>query len=162
MECYPSMSFRMETGIPVSFTYAGEHWNSTVDRVNAEIDFESRTLPVYADLPDELLIAVGSYLMVEVRFSELPSSVIALPERSVLILGERSIVYIDLGEGRYVPRVVRIGELAFDENSEPFYPVIEGIALGERVVLDGAFLLDSQAELTGITSLMNNSVGDDL
>lgn len=157
-----SMALRMEAGLQVSFTYAGESWSTSVKRVNAELDRQTLTLPVFSELPDQLALPAGSYLMVEIRFPDLETLIAAVPERAVLRLGERSIVYVDLGEGRYLPRVVRTGELAYDDNFEPYFPVLEGLSAGDIVVLDAAFLLDSQAELTGITSLLNSSTGEDL
>ncbi len=152
----------MEEGLQLSFEYSEQRFNSSVTRINAELNRESLTLPVFASLPAQLVLTAGSPLMVDVQLTSSQISVVAVPERAVLVLGDRSIVYIDLLEGRYVPRLIRKGELSYNDNFEPFFPVLEGLSPGERVVLDAAFLLDSQAELTGITSLMNSSAGDSL
>lgn len=149
----------VEYGLSVSSSFSGQEWRGTVDRMSVQLDPRTLTLPVFSSLPDSLAAVPGSFVMAEVRFSGSGAMVIAVPERAVLAMGERSVVYVDLGNSHYVPRVIQVGELSFDENSEPFYPVLNGLAAGDRVVLDGAFLLDSQAELTGITSLMNT--GDD-
>ena len=149
----------VETELSVSAILNGVSWTGTLDRIEAQLDSRTLTLPAYSILPDSISAVAGSFVMAEIQFSYHGAAVTSVPERAVLSLGERSIVYVDLGESRYVPRVVQIGELSFDENSEPFFPVLDGLLSGERVVLDGAFLLDSQAELTGITSLMNRGDG---
>ncbi len=150
-----NMINEVEYGLSVSSSFSGEEWRGTVDRMSVQLDPRTLTLPVFSPLPDSLAIVPGSFVMAEVRFSGSGAMVVAVPERAVLAMGERRVVYVDLGNSHYVPRVIQVGELSFDENSEPYFPVISGLAVGERVVLDGAFLLDSQAELTGITSLMN-------
>lgn len=154
-----NMINKVENGLSVSSSFSGEDWRGTVDRMSVQLDPRTLTLPVFSSLPDSLAAVPGSFVMAEVRFSGSGALVVAVPERAVLTMGERSVVYVDLGNSHYVPRVIQVGELSFDDNSEPYFPVISGLAVGERVVLDGAFLLDSQAELTGITSLMNT--GDD-
>ncbi|MCK5841789.1 MAG: efflux RND transporter periplasmic adaptor subunit [Candidatus Sabulitectum sp.] len=155
-----NMVHGVETGLPVSSSISGKNWNGSIDRMAVQLDPGTLTLPVFSLLPDSLSVVPGSYVMAEVRFTHAAVTVVAVPERAVLSLGERSVVYLDLGDSHYLPRVVEIGELSFDDNSEPYYPVVSGLVAGDRVVLDGAFLLDSQAELTGVTSLMNT--GDEL
>ncbi len=149
------MILEVDTGMRVSANLSGQLWVGTVNRLAAQLDSGTLTYPVYASIPDSIAAVAGSLVMADVQFSSTEFMVTAVPESAVLILGERSIVYVDLGNAHYVPRVIKIGKLSFDENSEPYYPVIEGLSVGEKVVLGGAFLLDSQAELTGITSLMN-------
>lgn len=150
-----NMINEVEYGLSVSSRFSGEEWRGTVDRISVQLDPRTLTLPVFSSLPDSLATVPGSFVMAEVRFSGSGAMVVAVPERAVLAMGERTVVYVDLGNSHYVPRVIQVGELSFDENSEPYFPVLNGLAAGDRVVLDGAFLLDSQAELTGITSLMN-------
>jgi len=150
-----NMAALLETGLNVSAVLPGGIWKGLVDRVEPRLNPGTLTLSVYASLPDSVSVIPGLIAPAEVEFSRLNRMEVSVPERSVLMLGERSIVYIDLGDARYIPREVRVGALSFDSNLEPFYPVIEGVVQGERVVEDGAFLLDSQAELVGIKSLLN-------
>jgi len=142
-------------GLPVTVNYNGDSWTGTVDRMEAQMNFQTQTLPVYAVIPDSVPLVPGSYVIASISLAPRADAVLTIPESAVLSLGERHVIYVQLEATRYVPRVIRVGELSFDEFSQPFYPVLEGLSAGERVVLDGAFLLDSQAELTGVTSLMN-------
>lgn len=96
--------------------------------------------------------------------------VLSVPRSSVLRLGQRSLVYLltaptaypvnedntlRIEEVRFEPREVVVGELSTDENGQLFYPVIQGLDTGDVVALDGVFLIDSQAELIGLPSLLN-------
>jgi Cu(I)/Ag(I) efflux system membrane fusion protein len=70
--------------------------------------------------------------------------VIAVPRSAVINTGRRSVAFVEIGPGRYEMRNIKIGSAAGDH-----YVVLEGLAEGERVVERGAFLLDSQTQLTG-------------
>ena len=97
-------------------------------------------------------------------------SVLSVPRSSVLSLGERSVAYVltaptsytvnDDGslsiEGvRFEPRTVVVGNLSRDSGGSFYYPVLSGLESGDVVALEGAFLIDSQAELIGLPSLLN-------
>lgn len=78
--------------------------------------------------------------------------VLAVPKSAVLDVGMRKLVYIDKGEGRYEAREVKLGpeaEAMIEERKEKFFPVLEGLAEGDKVVTRANFLIDSQAQLTG-------------
>jgi Cu(I)/Ag(I) efflux system membrane fusion protein len=73
---------------------------------------------------------------------------LAVPLLAVLDSGLRKLVYIEHGPGEYMPVEVVLGPRAGD-----FYPVLKGLQGGERVVARGNFLLDSQFQIQGLTSL---------
>jgi RND family efflux transporter MFP subunit len=78
--------------------------------------------------------------------------VLAVPGSAVLDAGVRTLVYLDLGDGRYQPREVRVGpqaEARVEGGVEIFYPVLSGLAPGDRVVTRANFLIDSQSQLSG-------------
>ncbi|KPL19340.1 MAG: hypothetical protein AMJ92_03370 [candidate division Zixibacteria bacterium SM23_81] len=78
--------------------------------------------------------------------------VLAVPKSAILDVGTRKLVYIDQSAGRYEAREVKLGpeaELLLQEKSEPFFPVLEGLAEGDKVVARANFLIDSQSQLTG-------------
>jgi hypothetical protein len=55
----------------------------------------------------------------------------------------------------FMPREVTVGEPALGDDGVMYRPLLSGAQAGEIVALEGAFLLDSQAELSGIESLLN-------
>jgi multidrug efflux pump subunit AcrA (membrane-fusion protein) len=77
------------------------------------------------------------------------AGVLAVPHSAVLITGRRNIVYVEKEEGIYVMREVVLGPKA-----DGYYPVIEGLSAGEKVVTEGSFLIDSQMQLLGKPSLL--------
>lgn len=68
---------------------------------------------------------------------------ITIPSESVIRSGERNIVFVSQGAGRFIPRTVTIGN-QLDNNR---IHILEGLAAGDRVVTSGQFLLDSESKL---------------
>ncbi len=77
---------------------------------------------------------------------------LVVPESAALFTGRRSVVYVEHeGEERpvYEATVVRLGPRMGD-----VYPVVAGLAEGERVVIHGAFALDADLQIRGGHSMM--------
>ena len=77
------------------------------------------------------------------------ASPLAVPATAVLDSGTRRLVYVERSKGLFEPREVVLGPRAVE-----FYPVVKGLAAGERVVTRGNFLIDSQFQITGHPSLL--------
>jgi hypothetical protein len=80
---------------------------------------------------------------------EKTTQVLAIPATAVLDTGIRKIVYIEKGNGQYVGKEVTLGPKAGD-----YYPVLEGLKEGDKVVTSANFLIDSQSQLTGGASAL--------
>ena len=74
--------------------------------------------------------------------------VLAVPVSAVLDSGTRQIVYIEKSRGLFEPRELTLGPRAGE-----YYAVLAGLAVGDRVVTRGNFLIDSQFQITGHPSL---------
>jgi Cu(I)/Ag(I) efflux system membrane fusion protein len=82
-----------------------------------------------------------------------------IPRSAVLFTGKRSIVYVQVPDQdglTYEGRVVELGGRA-----DEFYTVRSGLAKGERVVVHGAFRIDSAMQIMAKPSMMNQSPSDD-
>ncbi|MFQ6132098.1 MAG: efflux RND transporter periplasmic adaptor subunit [Armatimonadota bacterium] len=67
---------------------------------------------------------------------------LAVPTEAVIDTGERQVVFVALGEGRYVPREIRVGDRV-----DNWYPVESGLEEGDKVVTSGQFMIDSESRL---------------
>lgn len=115
-----------------------------VSYIFPEADKESRTLRVRIDLPKGLgTLKVNQ--MVEVYFEKPLGEVLAIPESAVVDTGRRQVVFVEKDIGVYEPRIVKLGRKV-----EGYYEVLDGLKEGEKVVVKGTFLLDSEAQLKGI------------
>lgn len=75
---------------------------------------------------------------------------LSIPKEAVLDTGKRTVAYVDLGNGRYQAREVKIGPLVqslIGGKKRNFYPLIDGIEEGENVVSKGNFLINSQSQI---------------
>ena len=60
-----------------------------------------------------------------------------VPARAVYLRGEQHYVFVDQGNGRYARRAIRVGPL-----TDGYQVVLQGLAATDKVVLDGALLLE--------------------
>jgi Cu(I)/Ag(I) efflux system membrane fusion protein len=73
---------------------------------------------------------------------------LAVPVLAVLDSGTRQIVYVEKSRGLFEPRELTLGPRAGE-----YFAVLAGLTEGERVVMRGNFLIDSQFQITGHPSL---------
>lgn len=69
-------------------------------------------------------------------------SILVVPRDAVVDRGTTRYVFVERGGGLFEPRVVATGALVVDERE-----IVAGLAEGERVVVRGAFVLDSESRL---------------
>lgn len=77
---------------------------------------------------------------------------LAVPKEAVLDTGVRKVVYIDLGNGQFKAKEVKVAQEAIaivDGQERRFFPLIEGLNELDTVVTSGNFLIDSQSQLIG-------------
>jgi RND family efflux transporter MFP subunit len=72
--------------------------------------------------------------------------VLSVPESAVIDTGTRKIVYVETQSGVYDARAVTL-----DNRVGAYYPVIDGLAAGQRIVSQGSFLVDAEARLNPST-----------
>ena len=77
---------------------------------------------------------------------------ILVPRNAVLTVGDDSVIYVEVGPGRFEIR--RISVAAYTQTHAA---VSAGLEAGEVVATDGNFLLDSQSQLIGNASLLDPS-----
>ncbi|MCF8029245.1 MAG: efflux RND transporter periplasmic adaptor subunit [Desulfobacteraceae bacterium] len=68
---------------------------------------------------------------------------IHVPRSAVLRSGERDVVFVRRGAGKYSPREVKLGMPLDNDRMQ----ILEGLAPGEQVVTSGQFMLDSESKL---------------
>jgi membrane fusion protein, copper/silver efflux system len=81
-------------------------------------------------------------MFVDVLLSASVGKRLAIPESAVLYVGDKRLVFVDLGDGRFAPRAVNLGAKAGD-----YYEVVSGVKAGEIVVTSGNFLIASESRL---------------
>jgi Cu(I)/Ag(I) efflux system membrane fusion protein len=95
--------------------------------------------------PPKLKAQPAKYL---VRLDAPPKDeVLSVPESAVIDTGTRKVVYVEAEPGVYEGREVVLGARVGGR-----YPVLEGLAPGEKVAASGAFLIDAESRLNPATA----------
>jgi Cu(I)/Ag(I) efflux system membrane fusion protein len=76
-------------------------------------------------------------------------SALTVPNSAVLRTGDRSVVFVDMGGGNFMPRDVELGAVTSD-----YTEVLTGLEPGQRVVTSAQFLLDSESNLAEVMRSM--------
>ncbi|TKJ40681.1 efflux transporter periplasmic adaptor subunit [candidate division LCP-89 bacterium B3_LCP] len=113
-----------------------------VDYIYPYLDGKSRTADVRIVLPNPDL-ALRPNMYVDVRINSQPrQGALSILKNSVIRSGERDVVFIAMGEGKFLPREVTLGVEAGS-----YYEILKGLAEGSQIVTSAQFLLDSEATL---------------
>jgi Cu(I)/Ag(I) efflux system membrane fusion protein len=79
--------------------------------------------------------------------------VLLVPSEAVIQTGTRNVVMVAQGEGKFAPVDVEIGREANGQSE-----IRKGLVAGQKVVVSGQFLIDSEASLKGTTTRMSDIV----
>ena len=107
------------------------------------MNLKSRTLTVRLEFENPGLgLKPGMFATVRIE-TRRTQGALAVPTDAVLHSGERQLVFVALGLGRYDKREVTTGLVADRGLTE----IVDGLVEGERVVVSGQFLLDSESQM---------------
>ncbi|MBI4346069.1 MAG: FixH family protein [Elusimicrobia bacterium] len=109
--------------------------------INPYLDPDTRTAQVRIEVPN-LRGDLRPDMFLDVAMESSLGKRLAVPENAVLYVGDRKIVFVDLGDGRLAPRDLTLGAKAGD-----YYEVVGGLAKGEVVVTSGNFLVAAESRL---------------
>ncbi len=87
--------------------------------------------------------------------AELEEGRLAIPRAAVINSGERELVYVSSGDGRWTAREIETGAAGDGDLVE----VVAGLSAGQDVIVSGQFLLDSESRLSEALSEMTHDHG---
>jgi membrane fusion protein, copper/silver efflux system len=120
----------------------GRTFEGTVAVIYPHLMKETRTARVRIELPNpDLALLPDMYADVEIA-SGGSDAVLTVPASAVIDSGSRQVVLVEQGEGRYAPREVKLGR-----KGDGIVETLAGLAEGERVVVNGNFLIDAESNL---------------
>jgi Cu(I)/Ag(I) efflux system membrane fusion protein len=127
----------------------GTELHGSVLAVLPEVSSQTRTARARIELRnDKRLLTPGMF--VSLRFvTPQAAPVLVVPSEAIIVTGERSVVIVAEGEGRFRPVVVTTGV-----EGEGLIEVTSGLQEGEAVVTSAQFLIDSEASLKGALERM--------
>ncbi len=136
----------VKVGDPATVTfraYPGEGRPGKVAFIYPDLKPETRTARIRIELPNpDGRLRADMYADVSLRAAGSLEPVIAVPDSAVIEDGQRRIVIVARGEGRFEPRPVTIGRRGKDH-----VEITEGLEAGEAVVTAATFLIDAESNL---------------
>ncbi len=134
----------------ISFDYfPGEEFTGKVRYVEPEVSPSTRTVKLTLEVPNPSdRFRVGMYATVNFKPVTAQDAVV-VPAQAVIRSGERDVVVIALGEGRFAPREVTLGA-----QSDGVMQVLTGLDGSEKVVTSAQFLIDSESNLRAAVERM--------
>ena len=137
-----------EADVTLSY-FPGEHFTGRVRYIEPEVSDETRTVSLMLEVPNrDRKLRSGMYATVVFR-PPAAEAAVAVPSQAVLRTGERSVVIVALGDGRFAPREVTLGAAG-----EGYVQVLRGLSPGERIVTSSQFLIDSESNLKAAVQKM--------
>jgi RND family efflux transporter MFP subunit len=123
-------------------------WRGPVTYVAPTVEEKTRTVKVRIEV-DNQEDALKPDMFADVFLHVDLGVGLTVPDSAVINAGDRTLVFLDLPDGRLEPREVRLGA-----KLPSGFQVLHGLAPGDRVVTAANFLLDSESSLKAALSSM--------
>jgi Cu(I)/Ag(I) efflux system membrane fusion protein len=125
-----------------SVSLPGRSYEGVVEFIQPMIATDSRTVGVRIRLPNpDGDLRPGLFGDVNLTVSA-RQSVMAIPRSAVIDSGTRSLVFVEVSDGRFEPRAVSVGAQGGDR-----VEIIDGLSVGDKVVVSANFLIDAESNL---------------
>ena len=138
-----------------SFTaYPGRTFDGELTFVYPTVEAATRTGQVRIELPNSTgLLKPDLYGTVNID-AGIATAAVAIPESAVLDSGTRQAVLIELGGGVFEPREITLGL-----RGDGYVEVLAGVENGERVVVNGNFLIDAESNFKAALGALGGHAG---
>jgi Cu(I)/Ag(I) efflux system membrane fusion protein len=150
-----ALSAQVRPGNPVEArtpSLPGTVFKGKVTAILPEVNAATRTLKARIELanPGHRLVP-GMFATVNFT-SATRGEVLTVPTEAVIQTGKRSVVMVAQGDGKFMPVDVEVGVEA-----NGMTEIRRGLEAGQKVVVSGQFLIDSEASLKGATRRMSET-----
>jgi Cu(I)/Ag(I) efflux system membrane fusion protein len=127
----------------------GRSYRGRIERLLPEVEPASRSVRARIAVGNPgALLRPGMYATLRIAGGERRAALV-VPSEAIIATGVREIVMVAIEGGKYAQRAVETGAQARVDGVE-VTEVRRGLAPGERVVVSGQFLIDSEASLKGV------------
>ncbi len=115
----------------VSFIYPTLNPKTRTQKIRVELENSDHSLKP------------GMFVTIRIE-ADRANKVLTVPTEAIINSGEKKIVFISRGNGKFEPREIRTG---LTDDSNYYSEVISGLEENEIVVVSGQFLMDSESQL---------------
>jgi Cu(I)/Ag(I) efflux system membrane fusion protein len=134
-------------------SYPDSEFAGEASYINPQLDPQSRTATVRVELSNPDMVLRPEMYGNAILLKEY-SDILVVPASAVMDSGDVKVVYVQTGPGRFVPRQVKVG-LRTSEQAQ----ILEGLAEGDMVVVQGNFMLDSESRIRAAPQGTGTSAG---
>ena len=135
----------IQLGLPTEIevqALPGQRFEGQLVYIYPELDPKTRTLKVRL-LVNNPELKLKPNMFAQVRIYGGPKKdVLKIPREALIVTGERESVILDLGHGKFKPVDVTTGM-----RSQGEVEILKGLKKGQKIVVSGQFLIDSEASL---------------
>lgn len=134
-------------------SYPGKEFGGRISFISPTVDPSTHTVRVRAEFPNSNHeFKINMFVDVRIQ-TEIPLS-INVPKTAVLSTGKRQVVWVQIEENIFEPRVVTTGM-----ESENSIQILDGIDEGDVVVTSGGYLLDSESQMEATNKSETETIG---
>ncbi len=119
----------------------GRTFQGRVTFIYPQLDEKTRTLTARVEVAN----ASGGLrpgMFATAELSRAGRRAVSVPLTAVLPTGTKDLVFVNRGDGRFVPREVRVGA-----RGDSLVEIVQGVTAGDEVVASATYLLDSESNL---------------
>jgi Cu(I)/Ag(I) efflux system membrane fusion protein len=152
-DVYESDLPAVRVGMPAELTLSylpGRTWRGAVTYIAPTVEEKTRTIKVRVEV-DNADGQLKPEMFADVVLKSGLGNGLVVPESALLKTGERTLVFVDHGDGRLEPREVQVGPKVVEG-----VQVLRGLEEGERVVTAANFLLDSESSLKAALAVLTS------
>jgi Cu(I)/Ag(I) efflux system membrane fusion protein len=135
--------------------FPGETFKGRIAAILPEANAQTRTLRVRAEFPNRAgRLKPGLYAQMRIALAPQRDALL-VPSEAVIRTGKRTLVIVADADNRFQPVEIEPGAEADGKTA-----VLKGLRAGQKVVVSGQFLIDSEASLKGATGRMEEAGAD--
>ena len=134
----------LRVGAPVSVSVdaqPGKRYQGRITFIHPTVDEKTRTLTARAEVVNtDGALRPGMYATASIRPAA--AKALTVPTEAVLPTGTQNLVFVNRGDGQFIPRPVALGV-----HGDSLVEVVQGLKPGDEVIASATYLLDSESNL---------------
>ena len=127
-------------------SYPGETFTGRITYVSDMLDPNSRTVKVRCEVPNrDGRLKLQMFVTIGIPTTTVRKDTLVVPTAAVQQIDNDAVVFVQTGDHTFEKRVIQVGT-----GAGGWVPVMAGLKTGERVVVEGAFMLKSKLKAGSI------------
>ena len=123
--------------------FPGQAFPGRLTYIYPYVENKTRTIRARMEFPNPDWVLKPSMFADVTIFANRQRDALVVPSEAVIRTGLRNLVFVVRGPGQFEPREVKLGV----DSGQGLVEVREGLTPGDRVVVSGQFLIDSESKL---------------